>query len=85
MQVFIGTQVSVPVLSTSVPTTRNRGALEDVFIKATRIEALSLGLLYFLGKEMSRIEGEDGVDLIKWAAGVAMDTLRTGMDVVPNL
>jgi len=75
----------VPVIGTSVPTTYNRGALEEVFIKASRIEALGMGLLYFLGKEMSQIEGEDSVDLIRWAAGVAMDTLRTGMDVVPNL
>jgi nucleolar MIF4G domain-containing protein 1 len=76
--------VSVPVLGTSVPNTHNRGALEEVFIKATRIEALGLGLLYFLSK-MSQPKGGNGEGLVKWATGVAVDTLRTGMDVVPNL
>jgi len=84
-QLFIATQVSVPVLGASMPTTRNRGAVEEVFIKATRIEALALGLIYFLSKEMSWSKDEDGEGLVKWATGVAVDTLRTGMDVIPNL
>lgn len=84
-QLFIATQVSVPVLGTSVPTTRNRGTLEEVFIKATRMEALALGLIYFLSKEMPRLKSEDGEGSVKWATGVAVDTLRTGLDVIPNL
>jgi nucleolar MIF4G domain-containing protein 1 len=82
---FIATQVSVPVLGNSIPTTRNRGALEQVFIKATRMESLALGLLFFLQKEMSQPRDRDSEQLVKWATGVAMDTLRTGMDVVTNL
>jgi nucleolar MIF4G domain-containing protein 1 len=84
-QLFIATQVAAPVLGASVPTTRNRGVVEEVFIKAVRIDALALGLVYFLSKEMSRSRGEDGEGLVEWATGVALDTLRTGMDVIPNL
>ena len=77
--------MSVPALGTSIPTTRNRGRLEEVFIKATRIGALTLGLLYFLQKEMPQPTDGNGEQLVRWATGVAMDTLRTGMDIVPNL
>jgi len=68
-----------------MPTTRNRGALEEVFIRATRVETLTLGLIYFLSKEMSQPQGEDDKGLAKWATGVAVDTLRTGKDIIPNL
>ena len=81
---FVASQVSTPVLGSALPTTRNRGAVEEVFIKAARIEALALGLVYFLSKEMSTTD-RDGEGLVKWAGGVAIDTLRTGMDIVPNL
>jgi nucleolar MIF4G domain-containing protein 1 len=81
----IATQVSVPVLGDSIPTTRNREALEQVFIKATRMESLRLGLLYFLQKVMTQPREGDSEQLVKWATGVAMDTLKTGMDIVPNL
>ncbi|KAF7977509.1 hypothetical protein HWV62_3486 [Athelia sp. TMB] len=81
---FIASQVSTPVLGSALPTTRNRGAVEEIFIKATRIEALALGLVYFLSKEVSITDG-DGEGLVKWASGVAIDTLRTGMDIAPNL
>ena len=82
---FIATQVSIPAIGTAVPTTRNRGAVEEVFIKAMRIEALSLGLIYFLQKETSQLKDRNDKGLISWATGVAVDTLRTGMDLVPNL
>jgi len=42
-------------------------------------------VIYFLSKEMSWSKDEDGEGLVKWATGVAVDTLRTGMDVIPNL
>jgi len=73
------------VLGNSIPTTRNRGALEQVFIKATRIESLALGLLFFLQKNMSQPGDGDSEQLVKWATGIAVDTLRTGMDVVTSL
>jgi nucleolar MIF4G domain-containing protein 1 len=65
--------------------TRNRGAVEEVFIKATRIETLALGLVYFLSTEMTRPKDGEKEGLVKWASGVAVDTLRTGMDIIPNL
>jgi len=82
---FISTQVSTPILGATVPTTRNRGAIEEVFIKATRIETLALGLVYFLSTEMTRPKDGEKEGLVKWASGVAVDTLRTGMDIIPNL
>lgn len=82
---FLATQVSTPVLGDAVPTTRNQGSVEEVFIKATRLETLALGLVYFFSKEMSALAGQNGEELIKWATKVAVDTLRTGMDIIPNL
>lgn len=87
LQVFISTQVSTPLLSaapSALPTTRNRGAIEEVFIKATRVQNLAVGLVYFLG-EAFRTEAGDEKGFIRWASQVAMDTLRTGMDVVAGL
>ena len=49
------------------------------------METLTLGLIYFLSKEMSQPQGEDDKGLAKWATGVAVDTLRTGKDIIPNL
>lgn len=70
-------------MDASFPTTRNRGALEEVFIKAMRIEALAQGLIHFLSNEI--LNGQDGQGLVKWAIGVAVDTLRTGMNIIPTL
>ena len=45
--------------------TRDRVPIEDVFVKATRVQALSLGLAYFLGEtfgsrgDKNEDEGED--------------------------
>lgn len=84
-QLFISTQVSTPILGAFIPATRNRGVIEEVFIKATRIEALALGLVYFLSTVMTKPKNGEKDGLIKWASGVAVDTLRTGMDIIPNL
>jgi nucleolar MIF4G domain-containing protein 1 len=71
----------------NIPTTRNRGAIEEIFIKATRIQSLPMGIVYFMSEELQDYgSGEDGMSkLTRWAVGVAKDTLRTGMDVVPPL
>jgi hypothetical protein len=45
------------------------------------MESLALGLLFFLQKEMSQPKDGGSEQLVKWATGVAVDTLRTGMDV----
>lgn len=53
-------------------------------MKATRVQTLVIGLVYFIGDVFKgdRIE-DDG--FLKWAAQVARNTLRTGMDVVAGL
>ncbi|KIY51919.1 ARM repeat-containing protein [Fistulina hepatica ATCC 64428] len=54
---------------------RSRGAIEDVFIKATRSETLAVGLLYFI-KDAFR-EETDG--FVRWACKVACDALGTAV------
>jgi nucleolar MIF4G domain-containing protein 1 len=82
-QVFANSQVSTPILSGSgeLTRTRNKLPLEEIFIKATRSQALTMGLVYFL-TEMKKASGEE---FIQWASTVAIDTLRTGVDVIPTL
>ncbi|KAJ7455339.1 hypothetical protein B0H11DRAFT_252563 [Mycena galericulata] len=88
VQIFVSSQVATPVISVSaVSTTRNRGSVEEIFIKASRVETLAMGLVYFLTEIFRDVdEMEDGLKkLTKWASGVAKDTLRTGVDIVPSL
>ncbi|TRM64275.1 hypothetical protein BD626DRAFT_400795 [Schizophyllum amplum] len=86
VQTFVATQSSSPVLG-ATPQTRNRGALEEVFIKAARVEALAMGLVYFITQNVVRDADKETAEgkFVKWAAGVAKETLRTGLDVVPGL
>ncbi|KAJ7030363.1 hypothetical protein C8F04DRAFT_731475 [Mycena alexandri] len=86
VQLFLSSQVATP-LTAGVPTTRNRGPVEEVFIKASRLEALAMGLVYFLTEAFRDVEGmdEDVSKLAKWGCGVAKETLRAGVDVVPGL
>ncbi|TFY83229.1 hypothetical protein EWM64_g793 [Hericium alpestre] len=88
-QLFLSSQTPTPILSSQVkdlPSTRNRGAIEQIFIKATRIQALALGLVYFLTETFRKQDGSDEeVVFLKWASGVAVDTLRTGMDIISTL
>ncbi|THH33208.1 hypothetical protein EUX98_g958 [Antrodiella citrinella] len=84
---ILATQLSTPLLSLDPkdhPDTHNRGPLEEVFIKATHIPVLALGLVYFIG-EMNHADTGESSGFLKWARKVALDTLKTGMDVVPNL
>lgn len=62
------------------PSTRNRGALEEIFLKASRIESLGLGLVFFMS---NAFKGEDG--FLIWASALAKETLQTGMDHIPTL
>ncbi|KAJ7773440.1 hypothetical protein B0H16DRAFT_1660470 [Mycena metata] len=86
VQLFLSSQVATP-LTVAVPTTRNRGPVEEIFMKASRVEALAMGLVYFLTDAFREMEGTDeGVSkLVKWGCGVAKETLRAGVDVVPDL
>jgi len=59
---------------------RNRGAVEDIFIKATKIENMGLGLIFFLS---NAFRGEEG--LLGWASALARETLQMGMNEIPRL
>ena len=83
IQLFVASQVSSPMLSndpSDYPSTRNRGALEEIFLKASRIENLGLGLVFFVSNVF---KGEDG--FLMWASTLAKETLQTGMDHIPRL
>ncbi|KAF8501675.1 hypothetical protein F5888DRAFT_1259735 [Russula emetica] len=80
-QLFASSQVSAPVLGTDLPPTRSKDPIEEIFIKATRVQALAMGLVYFL-TEMKKTSEEE---FVQWASAVAIDTLRTGLDVIPTL
>lgn len=81
MQIFVASQGSSPMLMDHVNEldSRNRGAIENIFMKATKIENLGLGLVYFL----SHAFYEDG--FLKWASLVAKETLQSGMDFIPRI
>ena len=80
--------------SLSSPNTKNRGVIEEIFIKATRVSSLAMGLMYWLS-ELDKIfevrddehqEETEGVGRwLQWANKVALETIKTGLDVVPNL
>ncbi|KAH7884460.1 hypothetical protein F5I97DRAFT_2037366 [Phlebopus sp. FC_14] len=79
---FVASQTSSPLLEdhSSEKASRNRGAIEDIFMKATKIENLGLGLMYFLSNAFREEEG-----LLNWASSVARETLQTGMDGIPRI
>ncbi|KAH9178229.1 hypothetical protein EDB89DRAFT_2111852 [Lactarius sanguifluus] len=80
-QLFANSQSSIPTLQSDVPPTRIKTSLEEIFVKAARIQVLAMGLVYFL-TEMKKGSEEE---FIRWAIGVAIDALRTGLDIVPAL
>jgi nucleolar MIF4G domain-containing protein 1 len=47
-QLFTSSQTSIPTLQSDVPPTRNKASLEEIFVKAARIQVLAMGLVYFL-------------------------------------
>lgn len=82
VQIFVASQATSPVLTDDpdAQTSRNRGAVEDVFIKATKTENLGLGLIFFLS---NTFKGEEG--FLGWASALAKETLQTGMNEIPRL
>jgi nucleolar MIF4G domain-containing protein 1 len=87
MQVIISSQAATPVLSSNERNqlaSRNRGAVEEIFIKATKIEMLAMGLMYFMS-EAFRGELGDSEGVLEWGINVAKDTLRTVMDAIPTI
>ncbi|TFK33233.1 hypothetical protein BDQ12DRAFT_691462 [Crucibulum laeve] len=85
-QLFISSQVATTFLSMNVKDiTRNHSTVEEIFIKASRIQSLAMGLVYFLSETFKRVSYEDEgmTKFIKWAVDLAKDTLQAGVDVIP--
>lgn len=89
LQIFIDSQVVVPRLDVSpseIFEARNKKTIEEIFIKATRIESLAMGLVYFMTGAFKNISGaEPFIQFVKWADDLSRNTLRTGIDVIPTL
>ncbi|EIW83932.1 ARM repeat-containing protein [Coniophora puteana RWD-64-598 SS2] len=78
VQLFVASQVSSPLLlvpGAELPSGRNRSLVEEVFMKASRLENLAMGLTYFLTETFRKEE-----DLLKWGTTVARETLQTRID-----
>jgi nucleolar MIF4G domain-containing protein 1 len=96
IHIFINSQRSTPLAnSTNINSkdlvfTRNRNAIEEIFNKVSRVEALVMGLVFLLSelfpdKQHFMSDDDDGFSkFLKWAVGVAKDTLRTGIDLIPS-
>ena len=93
IHIFINSQRSTPLANNKdLVFTRNRNAIEEIFNKV-RVEALAMGLTFLLSELFpekrrhfkSDDDDDDGFsNFLKWAAGVAKDTLRTGIDLIPS-
>ncbi|KAF9267853.1 hypothetical protein L218DRAFT_955030 [Marasmius fiardii PR-910] len=86
---FLSSQSSSPLIEAGNSATRNRGSVEEIFIKATKVQTLAMGLMFFFSK-VYRVEAEDRFDeetrkLVRWGVDVAKDTMQTGLDIVPRL
>ena len=89
-QIFVNSQRPTPLVTSdlrNITFTRNRNAIEEIFIKASRIQALAMGLVYLLSETFTdKSEPEDGFfKFLRWAVNVAKDTLRTGVGLVPSI
>jgi nucleolar MIF4G domain-containing protein 1 len=89
LHIFINSQRSTPTLTLDpkdIPTTRDHRAIEEIFIKAMRLKELSMGLVYFLTENFRDLSDHDPKveKLVKWASSLARDTVRTGIDIVPE-
>ncbi|KAF9451893.1 hypothetical protein P691DRAFT_772745 [Macrolepiota fuliginosa MF-IS2] len=88
LHIFISSQTATPLINISqLPTTRNRAAVEEIFAKATRIQNLAIGLAHFLTSTFSQGSNEDETlaKFMKWASQLALDSLRTGVDIITAL
>lgn len=90
IQIFINSQRSTPLVqdTNTFSFSRNRSAIEVIFVKASRIQALAMGLVYFLSEAF---QGDDTCEddgyskFIQWAVKTAKATLQTGIDVVTSV
>lgn len=90
IQIFVNSQRSTPLANPNIQDlvfTRNRNAVEEVFSKVSRVEALAMGLVFFLSESFpeKHLKSDDEFSkFLKWAVGVAKDALRTGIDLIPS-
>ncbi|KAJ4494884.1 hypothetical protein C8J55DRAFT_466030 [Lentinula edodes] len=86
---FLSSQSKSPLISANTSSSRNRSSIEEVFIKASRLQTLAMGLVFFLSKRLSLAENDevdqDIAKLVKWGTEIAKDTLRSRLDIVPDL
>ncbi|KAF8825185.1 hypothetical protein HHX47_DHR7000549 [Lentinula edodes] len=86
---FLSSQSKSPLISANTSSSRNRSSIEEVFIKASRLQTLAMGLVFFLSKRLSLAENDevdqDITKLVKWGTEIAKDTLRSRLDIVPDL
>jgi nucleolar MIF4G domain-containing protein 1 len=93
IHIFINSQRSTPLANSTnkdLVFTRNRNAIEEIFNKVSRVEVLGMGLVFLLSELFPKKQRDDDDDdgfskFLKWAVGVAKDTLRTvnGIDPIP--
>ena len=84
---LLNTQLSTPLLGSDpkdYPTTRNQSPIEGVFVKASRLQTLSLGLTYYLSESFTGDAEQDEPSILAWAAKVAASTLK-GTDMGAEL
>ena len=95
IHIFINSQRSTPLANSTTNKdlvfTRNRNAIEEIFNKVSRVEVLAMGLVFLLSElfpqkqQDFKSDDDDGLSkFLKWAVGVAKDTLRTGIDLIPS-
>ncbi|KAJ3851577.1 hypothetical protein EV368DRAFT_74510 [Lentinula lateritia] len=86
---FLSSQSKSPLISANTSSSRNRSSIEEVFVKASRLQTLAMGLVFFLSKRLSLAENDeidqDIAKLVKWGTEIAKDTLRSRLDIVPDL
>jgi nucleolar MIF4G domain-containing protein 1 len=89
IQLLIASQRSAPLVTSNfneVVLTRNRSVVEEIFIKAARIENLATGLVYFITEAFRDLSmKEEGLSkFLEWAVVLARQTLQSKMNGIPT-
>ncbi|KAF6754394.1 MIF4G/MA4 domain-containing protein [Ephemerocybe angulata] len=89
-QILFASQLTSPLLTDDLSTvslTKNRTPIEEIFIKASKVDTLAMGLAYFLAEEFRSLrKEEDSVSkFLSWGVALATETLRSGLDFVQAL
>lgn len=89
INLLLSSQSTSPLVGGEVYVSRNRASIEDIFIKASKLQTVSMGLVFFLSKGLifdnaDDIDDPNIIKLVKWGVEIAMDTLRGGLDIVPD-